>query len=303
MDVHLRALRYFAAVAEELHFTRAAERLFVSQPGLSQQIRRLEQDLRLELFVRDGHTTSLTPAGQALLPQVQGLLQTWDHAQRAASDAAARAASVLRVGIQTSVGRGLLPAITKRFQRRRPEWRVTLTQVPWDDPTCGLSDGAVDVAVAWLPLPDVPELRSYVIAAEEPVLAVSTAHRLADRQRLAFAEVVGEAYVALPEQAGALRDHWLATDHRGGAPAVIGAVARTADEAFEAIASCLGVALVAEGNASLYRRDGIVTIPVTGLPPSELALAWRPGADHAVRDFVDAAREVTGAVTDDRDPP
>ena len=75
------------------------------------------------------------------------MAQGWDHAQRAASDAASQEASVLRIGMQTSVGRGLLPAITKRFQRRRPDWRITLTQVSWDDPTCGLAQGTVDVAV------------------------------------------------------------------------------------------------------------------------------------------------------------
>jgi len=138
MDVHLRALRYFTAVAEELHFTRAAERLYVFQPGLSQQIRRLEKDLRLRLFDRDGQRTSLTAAGQALLPYVQALLRDWEQAQRASSDAAAHEASALQIGIQTSVGRGLLPAITKRFRQRRPDWRIDLIRVPWDDPTCGL---------------------------------------------------------------------------------------------------------------------------------------------------------------------
>jgi len=292
MDVHLRALRYFATAAEELHFTRAAEHLFVSQPGLSKQIRRLEQDLRLDLFERGGHSITLTAAGQALLPHVQTLLKNWDHAQRAASDAAARAASVLRIGMQTSVGRGLLPAITKRFKQRRPGWRINLTQVAWDDPTCGLGDGAVDVAIVWLPLPDVTDLRTHVIAVEHLVLAVSTAHRLADRHQLSFTDVIDESFVALPEEAGALRDHWLATDHRGGNPPVIGAIARNPDEAFEAVSNCQGVVLVAEGNAAIYQREDIVTIPVTDLPPSELALAWRAGVrNNAVRDFVEAARE------------
>lgn len=291
MDVHLRALRYFAAVAEELHFTRAAERLFVSQPGLSQQIRRLERDLRVELFRRDGTRITLSAAGQAILPYVQSLLQSWDHAQRAASDAAVREASVLRVGIHTSVGRGLLPAITKHFQQRRPGWRIALVQVGWDDPTCGLGEGIVDVAFLWLPLPELPDLRSFVVAVEPVVLAVPAAHRLAGRRQLAFADLLEDPFVALPETAGALRDHWLATDQRNGLAPLVGAVAHSADEAFEAVSSGQGVALVAEGNAAMYQRDGIVTIPVTGLPASELALAWRAGVTNiAVRDFVEAAR-------------
>jgi len=292
MDVHLRALRYFEAVAVELHFTRAAERLFVSQPAMSKQVRRLEQDLRLTLFERDGQRTALTAAGQALLPHIQTLLRNWDEAQRAAGDAAADEASTLRVGMQTSVGRGLLPEITKRFKQRRPGWRINLTQVSWDDPTCGLGDGAVDVAVLWFPLPDLDGLRCHVIAAEQTVLAVSTIHRLAGRRQVSLADLIDEPFVALPEEAGTLRDHWLATAHRDGRPPVIGAVARSADEAFEAVANCQGVVLVAEGNAAIYQREGIVTIDVTGLPPNELALAWRAGVGStAVVDFVEAAIE------------
>jgi DNA-binding transcriptional LysR family regulator len=90
MDVHLRDLRYFVAVAEELHFTRAAERLFVSQPALSKQIRQLERDLRVMLLQRDHRTVSLTPAGAALLPTAQALLRDWEAAQHAI--AAVRAA-------------------------------------------------------------------------------------------------------------------------------------------------------------------------------------------------------------------
>jgi len=296
MDVHVRALRYFAAVAEELHFTRAAERLFVSQPGLSKQIRRLEADLRVQLFDRDGQATSLTAAGQALLPHAQALLATWDHAQRAASDAAAHDAATLRVGIQTSVGRGLLPAITKRFGQRRPHWRLELTQVGWDDPTCGLGDGSVDVAFAWLPLPDAAGLRWHVVAAEAPLLALSTSHPLAALQNVSLADLREEPFVALPKEAGALRDHWLAIEYRQGHPPVIGAVAHNADEAFEAVANCLGVVLVAEGNAAMYRRDGIVTMPITGLPASQLALAWRTDDSRdVVRDFVESTMHVSSS--------
>jgi len=160
-------------------------------------------------------------------------------------------------------------------------------------PPAGFGDRAVDVAVAWLPLADTENLRSRVVATERSMLAVSTTHRLAGRRNVAMIDLLDEPFVALPASAGAPREHWLATDHRQGRPPVIGAVARSADEAFEAVANCQGVALVAEGNAAMYQRDGIVTIPVTGLPPNELALAWRAaGSNPAVRDFVDAATEL-----------
>ena len=157
-------------------------------------------------------------------------------------------------------------------------------------PTCGLGDGDVDVAFAWLPVPDGGVFRWQVVATERRLVALSTRHRLAGRRRVRFAEMRDEPFVALPAQAGALRDHWLATAQRDGAQPVIGAVARNADEAFEAVANCLGIALVAEGNAAIYQREGIVAVPVSGIPPSELALVWRrEDTRDAVRDFIDAA--------------
>src|SRR5688500_14239552 len=135
MDVHLRDLRYFVATAEELGFTRAAERLFVSQPALSKQIRQLEKHLRVRLFDRDKRSVTLTGPGTALLPAAREMLRAWDEAQRAVGDAAAADASVLTVGLSTSVGRGLLQRARTRFAERRPTWTLKLRQVNWDDAT------------------------------------------------------------------------------------------------------------------------------------------------------------------------
>src|SRR6266702_3192037 len=120
MDAHLRDLRYFVTVAEEQNFTRAAERLFVSQPALSKQIRSLEDGLRVRLFDREHRTIALTAAGQALLPAAGELIRSWDAAQKAVSDAAAAEAAVLTVGLSTSVGRGLLQRGRDRYAVRRP---------------------------------------------------------------------------------------------------------------------------------------------------------------------------------------
>jgi DNA-binding transcriptional LysR family regulator len=87
MDVHGRDLRYFVAVAEELHFTRAAERLYLSQPALSKQIRMLERQLGAELFERDRHGVALTPVGVALLPHARRVLAAWDEGREAAEQA------------------------------------------------------------------------------------------------------------------------------------------------------------------------------------------------------------------------
>src|SRR5215470_4396434 len=115
MDAHLRDLRYFVAVADELNFTRAAERLHLSQPALSKQIRGLETVLHAQLFRRDRRQVELTAAGTALLTVARDLLRDWDEGVAVVADAAAQDARVLKVGTLTSIGRALFPSIIDQF--------------------------------------------------------------------------------------------------------------------------------------------------------------------------------------------
>src|SRR6516164_601962 len=152
MDAHLRDLRYFVAVAEELHFGRAAERLHLSQPALSKQIRSLETTLRAQLLRRDRRQVELTAAGNALYEVARNLLQDWDDGVAMVGDAAAQDARVLRVGTLTSIARGLYPAITEQFAKRQPGWQIELHGYGWGDPTAGLRDRAADASFVWLPI-------------------------------------------------------------------------------------------------------------------------------------------------------
>lgn len=288
MDAHVRDLRYFAAVAEELSFTRAARRLHVSQPALSKQIAQLEAALRARLFDRGHRTIAMTPAGAALLPHARAVLEEWDRGRHAVAAAVSTSDSVLRVGFQTSIGRGLIPAVTQRLARELPGWRLAFRQIPWTDPSTGLDGAEVDVAVAWLPVPTDGTLSWRVVTVEERWVALPLGHRLARRRRVPFAELAGEPFVALPASAGPLREFWLAEEHRS-APARVAMTAETADETFEAVASGHGVALLAAGNAEIYQRDDVVFRPVSGLSPSRLAVVWRTGDDReAVRLFTEA---------------
>ncbi len=295
MDAHLRDLRYFVAVAEELSFTKAAaERLFISQPALSKQIRRLETTLRVRLFERDRRTVTLTKAGAELLPRARGIIAQWEDAERAVAVAGE---TTLTVGFQTRIGRGLIPGVTAAMAEQLPGWTLSFRQVSWRDPTAGLARREVDVALAWLPVPENSGLSWRVVATEDRWVALAAGHPLAGRDRVAFDELADEPFVALPALAGRLRDFWLATAQRTR-PAHVVAEAETAEETFEAVASGLGVALLSAGNAAIYRRDDVVCLPVTGLPPSELAVAWRTGDDRAaIRVFVEACAVCLCAVT------
>ncbi|MEV0614532.1 LysR family transcriptional regulator [Nonomuraea sp. NPDC050404] len=292
MDVHLRELRYFVAVAEDLNVTRAAERLFVSQPALSKQLRVLERQLGFPLFERTSGGVLLTRQGAALLPAARELLERWNAGVEGAR--AAAPTGTLVIGMQTAVGRGLQQEALRRFRAAMPGWEVSLRLVGWDDPSGGLADGSSDVAFIWLPVP--PGLRTYVLATERRGVAMPADHPLAELAEIPFAALRGEPFIALPRVAGPLRDFWLGVDARDDEP-VVAVTANTAEEVFEAVTSGLGVVLVAEGNAALYKRPGMTYRPVTGLPPGELAIAWREGdASPQVGAFVDALRHVSTKV-------
>ncbi len=293
MDVHGRDLRYFVAVAEELHFTRAAERLFISQPALSKQIRTLERALGAPLFERRGREVRLTAAGEALLPRARRVLAEWGVAEDAVEQAKASQQATLVIGMSTSPGRGgLLPAIRSRFTLQHPAANLTLRQFNWEDPTAGLADGSSEVAFVWLPLPSPGRYRWIVVAEEPTMVAMPESHPLARSAEVDFTDLLDEPFLALPASAGPLRDHWLGTENRHGRPPVIGAEITSADETYEALVDGRGVCLLASGNASLVERGGVVTRPVNGIPPSQLALAWRQDHDHPlVRAYVECARQ------------
>jgi DNA-binding transcriptional LysR family regulator len=291
-DVHVRDLRYFVTVAEELHFTRAAERLYVSQPALSKQIRALERQLGVELLRRDRHGVALTAAGTALLPHARRVLDAWARGASAVEEARAALRSTLVVGMSTSPGRGgLLPAIRSRFTAVHPEAAVRLRQVSWEDPTAGLADGDADVAFVWLPLPDQERFAWTVVAEEPRHVALPESHPLAGRPAIDFTDLTDEPFLALPPESGPLRDHWLALEERSGRPPRIGAEIASTEETYEALVAGLGVCLVAAGNIPLLTLGGVVTRPVHGIAPSRYALAWR-AQDHRplVQAYAEACR-------------
>lgn len=130
---------------------------------------------------------------------------------------------------------------------------------------------------------------------EVAVVATSARHPLADCQSIEFSEILDEPVAALPASAGSQRDFWLAVDARAGRSPRVAAEVSAADEKFEIVSSGAAITLLAEGNADIYSREGIICIPVSGLEPARLAIAWRRGDRRlAVRDFVRACREAVG---------
>ncbi|MFV2178889.1 LysR family transcriptional regulator [Actinomadura sp. LOL_016] len=293
MDVDTRLLRYFVTVAEEGNLTRAAERLFVSQPALTKQIRQLENRLGVRLFTRSRAGMALTEPGRALADRVPALLDGWEDAWRATTAASRRAARVLHVGYLASAANEATPGIIAAFVRRRPGWRVEMRQASWAVPAAGLADGAVDVALVRLPFPGQDGFRVRVLLSEPRHVALAAGHPLAARDVIAFRDLWDEPFVAAPPETGAWRDHWLAADERDGRPVRVGAVTEQPDDWLSAVANGLGVALAPASAARFYARPGVVYRPVDGVGPSRVAVAWPPAADAnpVVRDFVASCLE------------
>ncbi|MFJ4187358.1 LysR family transcriptional regulator [Kitasatospora sp. NPDC089509] len=297
MDVDTRLLRTFAVVAEEGSLTRAAERLYVSQPALTKQIRQLETLLGVPLFVRSRAGMALTVAGRSLAGRVPGLLADWEGALRETRGAASRAERVLRVGFLASAANEATPGIVAGFTARRPGWRVEMRHTAWSDPTAGLAGGEADVALLRLPFPGQERWRVAELFAEPRWVALPAAHPLAALEVVPFRELWDEPFVAAPAETGRWRDYWVAADEREGHPVRYGAAVEHPDDWLSAIANGYGVALAPESTARFYARPGIAYRPVSGVSPSRLGVAWSPADDGnpVVRDFVrcclDAAAE------------
>jgi DNA-binding transcriptional LysR family regulator len=288
MDVDTRLLRYFAAVAAEGNLTRAAERLLVSQPALTKQIRQLESQLGVRLFTRSRAGMTLTTAGQALAGTIPAVLTGWDHALRETKAAASRAARVLRVGFISSAANEATQEIVAAFARRRPDWRVDMRQGAWSDPTAGLAPGDADVALLRLPFPGQDDVRIEVLLTEPRWAVLPATHPFAARDQICFSDLWDEPFVAAPVETGWWRDYWLATSEREGHPVRIGFVTDQPDAWLTAIANGYGIALAPESAARYYARPGIAYRPVTGVSPSQVGVAWPPANDGnpVVQDFV-----------------
>ena len=291
-DMELRQLAYFVAVADELHFTRAAERLRIAQPAVSQQIRRLEAELGERVFLRDRRSVTLTAAGAALLPHARAALAQVEHGRESIAALRGLVTGPLAIGLVHPLpGRRIVGAIGA-FARRHPAITLSLQEGETDALLAALADGALDCAFIGLGpgTEPPPELASVVVAREPAVLAVPPAHALAARDTVAFAELRDEPFVTLT-RAGRLR-HVLeaACAEAGFAPRI---AAETSDLAVMLMLTAEGVGVALLPRSGLDGADGVVPLDVTGpRVDRRIVLVWREDyVSPAARAFVTAARE------------
>lgn len=278
-SVELRTLRYFVAVAEELHFGRAATRLHMSQPPLSRAIKQLETEVGALLFTRSPAGVTLTPVGAVLLDEARALLNQADRVRLRV--AAAAGAATLTIGI---LGDGTDPGITRLatvFRRSHPGVDIRIRDTDLTDPTCGLRAGLVDVALTRAPFDDtaltVRELRT------DPVGAVLRADDpLARRDHLELADLADRRWFQFPQGTDPVwQSYW-----NGGKPRE-GPVVRVVQECLQAVLWNSTVGLAPLGHDL---PENLAAVPLVDMAPSRVVTVFNDGdTNPLIRSFIEIA--------------
>lgn len=296
--MELRHLRYFVAVGEELHFGRAAARLSIVQPSLSQQIRQLEDELGFALLYRTKRSVELTDAGKVFLSEAQQVLARVQEAKRTAQRAYRGEVGRLVVGYISSSTYDLLPVMLRIYRERFPDVEVALRELTTREQLRALKEEYIDVGLLRLPI-SVPLIQVEVVRREPIVCVLPEKHPLTVRQRIAVSELANEQFVLQSSQRGAgyyvqLMNLCLAS---GFSPNVIQEVTEI-HTIVSLVAAGMGISLVPL-SARNIRSQGVVYRELEGpVTFTEMAVAWLRGTRSAIiQNFLTVAKQTATNLT------
>lgn len=277
--MELRHLRYFVAVAEELSFTRAADRLHMAQPPLSTQIRLLEEELGAQLFERDKRRVNLTQAGREMLERARAILASTEEAKGAVRRAASGETGELHLGYAASaMFTEVLPAAIRRFQKRLPQIRLHLHEMPSADQVYAVHNRELDIGIVRPPeVPTPAGVRIEKWYSAPLFAAIPKAHALSRRASLEMAELKDQPLIMFPRDSG-IGLYWRVMDlcvKAGFRPRI---VRETRDYAVMVglVSAGVGIAIV-PADTQCIRLEGVTYRPVQGKEAvSALQLAFRP---------------------------
>lgn len=288
--MELRQLEYFVAVAEERNFTRAAERVHISQSGVSAQIRRLERELGAELFDRSGRTATLTVAGKAVLEHARAALAAAEAVGRAVGEVTGVIRGRLTVGMV--VGCTITPLFDAlaAFHRAHPGVELSLLEDNSDRLVEGVRAGAVDLALIGAANTTPEGLDALTVVSERLVVAVPAGHPLAEQRQVTLRDLAAHPLVCMPPGTGLRAVLDRACDAQGLQPP-IALQASSADAVADLAARGLGVAVLSESMAAGHRdRLTARTIDDVGTP-ALLALIWKNPHSAALRELLVHSRQ------------
>jgi DNA-binding transcriptional LysR family regulator len=286
-----RQLRYFVALAEQLHFGRAAAALHISQPPLSRAISGLEAQLGARLFARSRRKVELTPEGARFYEEAKRLLGQLERAAREVGAMASGESGRLRLGFVSLADYGVLPGLLKGFKAARPGVSLGLREMLSPEQAAALAAGELDFGLLLPPV--AGELDHLVAQSEKFVAALPTRHAAARRGgRIAMRDLAGEPFVMVPREiAPGLYDIVAGLAARAGFAPRVAQEAIQMQTVVSLVSSGLGVAIVPASIANLGRRGVVYREIADAHPRLDLWLAWRRGELGATaRDFLVQAR-------------
>ncbi|MCS7480291.1 LysR family transcriptional regulator [Umezawaea endophytica] len=289
----LRQLEYFVAVAEERNFTRAAERVHISQSGVSAQIRQLERELGAELFDRSSRTATLTVAGKAALDHARAALASANAVSQAVGEVTDLIRGRLTVGMVIGCTVTPLFDALASFHRAHPGVEVSLLEDNSDRLVQALRDGSTDLALVGTATTAPPGLEAVTIISERLVAAVPPDHPLTARRRVALRDLCAHPLVCMPPGTG-LRTVFDQACAAQDLHPVIGLRASAPDAIADLAARGLGVAVLSESMAAHY-RDRLTALPIADVTAHALlCLVWRDSPGPALRALLTHARRAFG---------
>lgn len=292
--MELRQIEAFLAVAEELHFGRAASRLRMAQSPLSQTIKKLEKSLGAELFERNTRAVSLTTAGLSFLPHARKILEELDLARRAATADTGTVYGRLAIGFSGALNHTTLPPLTRALRQRYPGLDLTLSGGLLTQDALGhLHNGSMDLAFIGLPV-DAPSLATRRIAVEPLGATVPVDHPLAGRSIIALHELAADGFVTMPEAQGStLREAIFSACTAAGFRTRVAQEVSDPYTALSLVAGGVGVSLMPRSVAAIM-PGGTVFIPLSGNAPRlESGIAWNPAlVSPALKLALQVAEEV-----------
>jgi DNA-binding transcriptional LysR family regulator len=287
----LGELRAFVVVAEELHFTRAARRLGLAPPSLSQTIRRLEASLGAVLMQRTPRTVRLTEAGAELLPRARDILARVEEVQTALGPVAA--SGTFTVGIASNGFAEITAPIMQAFRHAHPGVRLVLRDITQD--RAALVSHAVDVALVRPPIPEQWDARVRLTeVVDEPRVALLSAdHRLAGAEAVSIAELRDERFVEVGPGMDPVIDYWAATDSLGGVRPRMGSGAFTVSDVLRGVVYLDEVITSIPSVLRFYHVPGIVGVPLVDVPPATMGVLTRADDQRPTTvDFCETVRRV-----------
>jgi len=291
MGIELRHLRYFVAVAEELNFTRAAARLHMAQPPLSQQIRQLEEVLGVRLFDRTKHEVRLTDAGRAALAEARQTLAQAERVRIAARRVSEGVTGTLGVGFPGSFPHTTLPEILRAFRTKFPGVRLSLQECSTEEQLELLAAGKIDVGFVRLPVENAPESLAVKPILREPlIVALPKKHPLARRTKVTLRALAEEPFILFPRHAApGLYDQIEAICRRARFKPAVAQEATQIQTIVSLVSAGLGVAIVPRSMQTLH-REHVVYRPLAGRSVmTEMAIAYeKDNPSMALKSFLAA---------------